>query len=396
MTGADSERNRDHESTDCYRIDSDATRRSFLRAVAVAGTGVSGLRAATERTFGAEPDGVPIVWRRDRFGAPETIRYVEKERYRRLSVYHDIEPGYFADRAASVNGITISQRSADSSDLGLTFYVDRNTWAVRRALPNRIRGVPVTVEERKTDWQFGRVCRRRILDFYDPLPANVQISGVDSDGTAGVGTLGLVCWNDDPDDPYRCYITAAHVVEYDDGRPATYLHHGGEDADGNQRSERVGVYETHDSQDHSGMDVAKYRQNSESPTPGMRANASDELPDVDGTWTHAGLTDRTAGERRLRAKFAGRSTCYGETYCIGTSKSGVVEFQADYAPNVVTNGDSGGPFLDADGYLIGTYTSSCEECETTSGPTGQELLDRVGAQLHSPQLVRPHDPRTHP
>lgn len=84
-------------------------------------------------------------------------------------------------------------------------------------------------------------------------------------------------------------------------------------------------------------------------------------------------------------EFAGRTTCYATTECYDTSKTASVEYQADYSPNEVDHGDSGGPFLDNDDYLVGTFSTFCESCEESHGPTAAELLNRVNAQLTDPQ-----------
>lgn len=370
-----------------YQLNTKTTRRRFLGALVASGAGIAGLRSATERAFGETPDGKPLVWRYDRFGNPETVRYVPKERHRRIQVYESLDPQRFYERTDGVNGITLQQRSNDPTDLAVKVYVDTNTQLVRRDLPNRVQDVPVIAEERETNRKWARVCDRRILHFYDPLPANPQISAFDSDDNKyGEGTLGVVAYNDDPNNPYTAYITAAHVATNDSGNAADYLRHNGEDDNGNLREQDVGAYVEHSPGGDYGMDVAKYSKRAGTVKSDKRGNADDHLGDLAGTWTHAGLTDRTSGSKSLPVEFAGRSTCYATTDCTGTSKNELVEYQAEYSPNVITDGDSGGPFLDNDDYLVGTCSYYCESCEVTHGPTGDELLDRLNAQLSNPML----------
>lgn len=369
-----------------YQLDSETTRRKFLGVLTATGFSLGGLREATKRAFGEKPEGEPIVWRYDKFGNPETVRYIPKERHRRIKVYENLDPRTMSERADGVNGISLEQQSDDPTDLALKVYVDNNISTVQRDLPNHVEKVPVTIEERQTNPTFGRVCDRRVLDFYDPLPANPEVSGYDSDeNTYGTGTLGVVCWNDNADNPYRCYITAAHVVE-DDGSYGEYLRHEGQDDDGNPRDENVGSYITRSSSGDYGLDVVKYQRMSGTVSADTRGNADDRLGNLVGTWSHEGLTDRTSGSDSLPVKFAGRSTCYDTTECVGTQKNELVEYQAKYSPNVVTNGDSGGPFLDEDDYLVGTFSFFCDSCDHSHGPTGQEILDRMNAQLGDPRL----------
>lgn len=162
----------DFEVDGLYRLDTESTRRKFLGVLATFGAGLAGLRKATERAFGEKPDGVPLVWRYDRFGNPETVRYVPRERRRRIRVYYNLHPDTVYEQTEGVNGFTLEQRSADPTDLALKVYVDENTRTVRRNLANRVQQVPVVVEERHIDPTPARVCDRRAQDFYDPLPAN--------------------------------------------------------------------------------------------------------------------------------------------------------------------------------------------------------------------------------
>lgn len=102
-----------------YRLESESTRRTFLRTLAFSGTGLAGIKAATERAFGERPEGVPLVWRRDRFGNPETVNYVPKERRRRIKVYENLPLETFHGRSNKVTGISLHQQSDDPTDVAL-------------------------------------------------------------------------------------------------------------------------------------------------------------------------------------------------------------------------------------------------------------------------------------
>lgn len=362
----------------------DPNRREFLRALAVSGTGITGLRAATERAFGESPSGVPVVWTRDRYGRPDRIRYVPRERYRRLRVYGDCRPGDLYDHSG-VNGLTLTSRSDDPTDLALKVYVDRDSWRVRRKLPNRVRRVPVTHDERRPDPEPGRVCETLSRNFFDPIRGNVEVIARDDRGYAGTGTLGFVCWDADVAVPSQCLVTASHVVTHEDGTPAERLEHAGRVEDGEGRTATVGTYAAHSPLGDHGMDVAKYRLNDDVVTGDSLATQSDEQPDITGSWDFAGLTDATAGDDVVPVTFAGRSTCHATARCTRTSKTELVEHRAVIAPSVVTDGDSGGPFVDPDGKLVCTFSLYCDSCEYCSGPVGTELLDSVGAQLSRPE-----------
>lgn len=365
-----------------------ANRRKFLRTLAVAGTGATGLRAATEAAFGHSPDGIPVVWTRDQYGRPERIRYVPKERHRRLRVYEDCRIDELRGHS-NVNGLTLTERSGDPTDLALKAFVDRDTWRVRRKLPNRVCGVPITHDERRPDPRPGRVCDEFIRNFFDPIRGNVEVRARGPQGFAGAGTLGFVCWDADAAVPSQCLITASHVVEHDDGTPTKHLKHAGRTPDREHRTVTVGTYVAHSPLGGHGMDVAKYRLKADEVTGDPLATQSDEQPDIRGSWDFTGLADATAGDGRVPVTFAGRSTCYATAHCPRTSKNRLIEYQAVITPSVVTGGDSGGPFVDPDGKLVSTFSLYCDPCGYCNGPVGTELLDRVGAQLSRPTGERP-------
>lgn len=249
-----------------------------------------------------------------------------------------------------------------------------------------MQGIPVVFEENKPKAE-PVVCDRRHKDFYDPLPANPKISGYDSSGNfAGEGTMGFVGWNSDANNPYKCYITAAHVITFDDGSTAVNLRHQGE-YNGSQRTEYVGSFVVDSPENSTGLDAAKYKRNSGTVKADLRGNADSHLGEVAGTWTYSGLSDATSGTGSVNAEFAGASTCYLTANCIDTARNEILDYQAHY-DNATVGGDSGGPWLDNDDFLIGLNTHSCDasSCNDSYGPTAKEVLDRLNAQLFDPAL----------
>lgn len=362
----------------------DGTRREFLQTLAVTGTSAAGLRAATEAASGHSPKGVPVVWTRDSYGRPDRIRYVSKERHRRLRVYKDCSVAALRGHS-HVDSLTLTAQSDDPTDLALKVFVDQDTWQVRRKLPNRVRGLPVTHDKQRRDPQLGRVCNKFSRNFFDPLRGNIEIRARGPHGYAGTGTLGFVCWDTDGSAPSQCLITAAHIVTHDDGTPAKYLTHSGQTGDDAGQTVTIGTYATHSPFGDRGMDIAKYRLQADEVTGDPLATQSDDQPDITGSWDFMGLTDATAGDNTVPVTFAGRSTCYATADCTHTSKTGSVTHQAVITPCVVTGGDSGGPFVDPDGKLVSTFSLYCDSCGQCRGPVGTELLNRVGAQLAAPQ-----------
>lgn len=370
------------------------SRRRFLGALAAAGAGPAGLRRAVERVRDDVPDGVPVVWTRDRRGRPDRVRVVPEERHRRLSVYRRLDVAALRDRHAGVEGVTIAASGPDR-DLALRVLVDRVGWAARRSLPGRVRSVPVVLAERGADPDgggrdgpgdgCGSVCEEHIRRFYDPVPAGVQVKGREDGEVTRDGTLGLVAWNDDPAHAYECFVTAHHVVALDGGDPAAFLFQSGLH-EGEPRSENVGRLQRASPLGTRGVDGAKYEV-LDAVAADPLASAAEEQPAVSGSWDFAGLADATAAPGgSVPVSLAGRSTCWAESRCTHTERHRVVEHGAVVDPAVGDAGDSGGPCLDDDGKLVCTLSTgrACDGADHHLGPVGTTLLSRLGVALHPP------------
>lgn len=330
------------------------------------------------RAAGRQVDGVPVVWTRDRFGVPDRLRLVPAERHRRLRAYWNLDAGSLVDCHDAVSGVALRSTGDDETDLGLALLVDRETPSLRRSMPDRVAGMDVRCERRPAEPEPGRVCEDRILRLYDPVAGNVEVYGKHADGDAmPPGTLGFVGWAADGDGS-RCLVTAGHVAA-EDGRYADRLYQSGE-ADDRYREEAVGRHAAHSSAGDGGLDAARYDVpdgvNAE-----PLATVAEEQPTITGSWDFAGLADATA-DGDVPVSFAGRSTCFGEGRCVGTERNDLLGYAAEVRPAVATSGDSGGPFLDADGKLVALF--SMFRPRTNTGSVGTELLDRVGVRLSRP------------
>lgn len=381
------------------------------------------------------PDGPAIVRTRDRRGHPDRVRVVPRERHRRLSVYASLDVAALRDRYDGVRGVTLSP--GPGGDVGLRVLVDSAGWSARRKLPSRVRRVPVEVAEhaggpvdlagrRSEESERGRrervrqtsrerdqtktpgcdtVCDEHILPFFDPVPAGVQVKG-HHDGEATLdGTLGLVAWNDDPEDPYECFVTAHHVVALEEGNGAVedgsggsatddssgdaaatdFLFQSGLDGD-EPRAENVGRYRAGSPLAPDGLDVAKYEV-TDNVAAATLESVADAQPDLTGSWTFAGLADATAKpDGSVPVTFAGRSTCWAESRCTRTARDHALQYEAIVAPALADTGDSGGPWVDPDGKLVCTMSTgpACDGIDDHHGPVAGPLLDRLGVALATP------------
>lgn len=365
-----------------YQIKSGKKRRTFLNTLAGLGAGISGIRLATMEAFGEDPDGVPIVWRRDKYGNPETIRFIPEERRRRINVYYKFNTDVFHDKVDGINGFRLVGLSDDPADLGLKVFVDKKASRVQNSLPEKFKGLPIVVEEREIETQL-HACSKFTTNYFDPLPANVEVIAEYSNGDTDQSTLGIVCWNDNSNNPYKCYIVSGHGF-YESGEWSDYLHQSGTDDDGNiVEMEKCGVFV----EGNGDMDAAKYRRNPGTAKADVRSNASDKLKDLNGYWDYQGLTDATSGTGTVGADFAGATTCYVDSYCKDTEKDPTtsVAYGAIFDDGGAS-GDSGGPYVDSDGYLIALHHSDHDNGDEL-GAVGGEVLDSVNAQLYDPTIT---------
>jgi hypothetical protein len=203
-------------------------------------------------------------------------------------------------------------------------------------------------------------------DSFSTIRGNVQITN----GTYG-GTLGLVAWNSDSSNPYKVLITADHTME-----ASSEMYHP-------KNGRKIGNYQKRD----QAMDTTRYILDSDDDG-NPRETVEPSQNDISGTWTHDGLTDAVNYYDYIECSFAGAETCYCTTRCNSTSKNEGVIYEADMREVVTEAGDSGGPFVDSDGKLVCTLYG-CQESGGVywdRGPTGDELLYSVDAQLYNPSL----------
>lgn len=367
------------EVADLRGIKNKLSRRRVLKALGAAGMTTGGLTEAMTKVYGEEPEGVPLVWTRDKYGNPDRVRFIPEERYRRLKVYEKLNPHKFIGQHPVVNEISITQQSADETDLALVLYVDENTASVSSELPDQIQGVPTVIEERPTDFtpkscdtttskcaanDVDNSCR--VGEHFTTMVGNIEISN----GNAR-GTLGLVAFNSDSNNPYKVLITADHVME-----SASYMY---QPPDGRI----VGHFDLAD----SSMDATRYRIDSDVDG-NVGETAEDSQETISGAWTFSGLSDATSGRETVSCSYAGAQTCYCPTKCDSTSKNDAVTYEADMIEVVTEFGDSGGPFVDGNGKLVCTLTG-CQEANGVywdRGPVGQEMLDSVNSQLYDPRI----------
>lgn len=322
------------------------SRRRFLKALGMAGAGTAGLVNAIERAYGDRPDGVPVVHTDDVYGNPERVRFVPKERHRRLMVYRNLPIQEFIDKHPKLNGITLTQRSSDETDLALKFLLDSNTATVQRKLPNRFKKMPIEYEERPRE--------KHPQDLVGGI--DIGVEGSDSMGTATVVAYDL-------ETAEEVVITADHIT---DG--ASQITHVGDP---------VADFAHRD----TATDTTSYTLHSDTSAEPLATITS--IPDVTGTWRFAGLSDQVSSEA-VPVQLFGLGSGEVSDECNDTTRDAEVEYQADMASHSTTDGDSGGPWVDDDGKLLACHfgwDSNMVGVQWSVGSVGRESLDAVNAVL---------------
>lgn len=345
----------------------DLSRRRYLKALGLLGGGTLGLRTVVESVFGADAEGVPLVLTRDRQGNPDRVKIVPKEHRRRLRVYSNFDVTGLVERHPIINEVTVVQRGDSMSDLALKFFLDEDDRRARLRLPNTVQDVPVEHEVRPSSRSnFGGCqdpdagCRRGVTA--DPIEANAQIGG-----GSGFGTLGVVGVHDGPSE-YPCLVTADHVME----GTSTMTQPPGD--------RPVGSFVSRD----QSLDATKYELDTYYDA-NIDGTMSSRQPDMSGWWTFDGLSSATSGGS-IDCSYAGAESCYKSNAANNTSRSDVVDYEADMRDHDTESGDSGGPFVDTDGYLVcilhgcqWDWTNNHWDIGTTAGP----MFDSLNVLLES-------------
>lgn len=353
-------------------IELDTSRRRVLAAFGAAGTGLTGLKTAIENVTGQSQDGVPIVHTRDAQDNPEKVRMVSKERYRRLQVFLNVNVQSFIEKHPVVNELTLKQQSDTEDDLSIHLHLDRNTYDVRKKLPNRIDRVPITYEEKKIEKYYQDDCNcsdpnntARTCDEFNDMKGGIQVSP----DSGGWGTLCLAAY--DSDDGYKKLITAHHVMDDDN--------FGGinQPANSCSSSRGVGSYDDYD----TGHDIwaGDMDGTTVSATVGETVDA---LPDISGYWTYAGISDHTT-TNSIYCFMAGARSWKREGYANSVSRDGYSEHEVNYGDDNGESGDSGSPYVDQDGKLVSMY-NACKCAlgdQWDAGTAGDYVLSTVNCSL---------------
>lgn len=355
-------------SGELVRLDGDGqiNRRTFLRNLAAAGTGVAAINSAVQSVYGKKPDGVPLVYTYDTQGNPRKVRYIPEERYRRIKLLDKINVENTFRNSERVTGMTLEETS-DPRKPRLKIFLDRNNRTVRKGFPSHVKRVPVVFEERKLDPTYK--CRQDLR--VGTMEGNIEIgTSMTSNGAVYEGTLGVVGTSQSRYDYHAYAITAWHVMEPNREelrQPGMSTSGGNRDSD----SRVVGDYNTHSSR--SEYDLVAYELSGVDYDLG--GTHSDQQAEIEGVWTADGLWDQIYWGSNVEVDFAGARTCNASTECVGVSNDAELNHTAYFDPVVTIKGDSGGPFVDQNGNLVAMLSG--ENNGMDFGPVAKEGLDSI-------------------
>jgi hypothetical protein len=351
-----------------------ANRRTFLKTV---GAGIGGLTIPSVVGAASSEDLVEIVHTRDVHDNPVKVRKISKERYRRIQTFKEITPQSIGKQGL----VTGFRLVGEGDDLRIIAQIPKSASTVDPSSVDteEYNGVPIQYE--RADTEKREKCREGT--HYDTIEGGIEVGVKDSRWLRNEsrGTCSFVAWNANPDNPFKCAVTAAHIVE---NRADGDLYQP-RPSDSNSRV--IGsFYELSPS---DVMDGAKYDL-SESSNPLETVDSQQE--DITGYWTFEGITDQTSQGYTIPCTFSGASTCSQYYEADHASKSMLLDYQVNFDRAVTQSGDSGGPFVDGDGKLLSILTGEMEydkdgdnEVELFDfGPAAGELLNYINVVLGDP------------
>lgn len=407
------------------------SRRQFLRGIASISFGAASVSSLVEKAYGAVPEGETIVHKYDGYNRPATVRVVEPERKRRIQVLKYIRGRDFGHLDIEVNGLTIRQQSDDPTDLALEVCIDppsgnqvQQSGQGQQGIVERPANAPEAIGAvpnlASTLGQRARVesnieTARAIRDVAAKMPIVYRVGLTGEKKVRSAAKGGGRLHQEGSVDELAGTITS---VGYVDGDPAllTVYHleapriSGGDDYNIHYEGTELelieydqAIQEKNNNTDPNGMDAAAYSTDNISAEPLRTVSA---IPDIDpvGTWSHTGIMDEVTLLNSISATMYGQSS--GE---LELSVENAYTSVSDQATFVATSGwtgcsrsiggDSGGPWIDDEGYLIGSFIgeetsndSALTRCHMYAG-TGKEWLDAIGASLMPPiDGTSPTDP----
>lgn len=353
------------------------SRRRFLQIAAGVTAGSLGMETLVQEVYGAKPEGKIIVHTRDKLDRPAIVESVHPERYGRLKALEQFEAKNV--QHSHVNGASIRQRSEDRTDLALQIGLNEEALQKGRGQgggrpkraaagkpggrpkpmpeeipevanvpedPRQIPGVKneVSKAKRRLSTPPEELPVEYTVTASDPTPEALEggspLDDDDSDSDYD-GTAGLVAYDRSSSD--QVLLTAFHITLF-----RQEMYYNGTEID---------TVVHHDEANDYGQDAITYDVSSEPLVTDVLGTK--QIPDVQGYWTFSGLSNATSGwwDPNIPGNFYGATSGKVEDPIddTHTQVDAGIEYAAHSEHEVTQGGDSGGPWVDDDGYMVGHH-----------------------------------------
>ena len=350
------------------------SRREYLRAMCAGSLGVVGLSGLVEGAHGENPDGVPLVTKYDLSGQPAEVRFVSKERKRRLETLENIGSSQLGQQSG-IKGISLERVGSSTATPRIVVEMDRISSSRRSNLPAEANNVPIKYKEvGESEIKLESDCRAG--ETFDTLEGNIAVGGATLDGTQidySRGTLSFVANDSSSGDEVA--VTAYHVMEeHQDNmhQPPNPTLDG---------SRIVGSHMRHSGVSSNGYDLAVYSVNS-GENINIAGTKEGSQADISGTYSYAGLEDTLSRGYEPEVSLAGKETCYETTNVKDVKQNAHLKHEVQYYEAGI-GGDSGSPLVDEFGYLVGTHSGDFNNGVTSGsfGPVANEALNSLNIEF---------------
>ncbi|MEF8830380.1 MAG: hypothetical protein V5A23_02450 [Halobacteriales archaeon] len=357
--------------TDYY---TNVSRRTMLKlSGGVAAAGLS-LPTLVERAYGTQPEDKVLVLTRDQKGRPAKVKSVHPERYRRIKAFSRFDTGAIAKRNKHISGVTLRQRSSDSTDLAIQINIrlpKRDTSKkktgnkdelrqeiVRKAdvpaEPRKLTGIKKALPEGASDvpleYRGDTTQKTKKQSLEGGAELEKQERGL-------LGTVGLVCYGEVLGT--QNLLTAKHVADAETNDEVIY-----------NGKEITNVAFEDEGQDAISFNFADDDFNTDP------LGITGWNTQVDGYWTFDGLSDQTGWLNSVDFRLYGQKSGKVEGKVDKTKKDGLLGDRLAHTEKERTkSGDSGGPYVDTDDYFIGHHLGincgafTCWSVLSVAGPT---------------------------
>lgn len=335
------------------------SRRSVLEAFAASSAGVT---IFSQRVYGNSRSGrlVDIVIKRDNRGKPKKVEKISKEHYNNIDSIIKTGPDLL-NNYSSIYEVSIVDDGPGHTMLEARIEPGTSPKkADGREIPEEVNGIQILTKEKLQKNGSDDCSGGWGQDWIDPVEGCAGIEARDR----GFNHCTLCVVGYDTSQSYKAGITTYHCLN---GDTSFGLEQSGRD---------IGIFR----EKNEGLDVAKFEITDDANTQNTH---HEDLPDIKGYWTLAGLHKRLESHPYdpIPVEFSGQSTCFTSNEARDLAFGPRVDYQVNFFDREATGGDSGGPWVDADGDLVAMHQGLQGGLNADRGVAPQPIIDELGITL---------------